>query len=297
MNKRPFLILPFVACLLLSEAGSVPAQELSGQEPMHLLRITREVVKPGAWGDYTRVSVARSRALKSANWTRVSVAWKTLTGPDEVLYLTFYNSFEDWGKDQEKVEKAPVLKTKLEELAQKTGSLLESRRDFTTVYHKDISYRGEFDWSQMRCVSIITIHLRPGHHREYLENRKIVLGAHTRANLDEHLAIFTVSSGAPSATYLVIRPVTSLHGFDTMEEMHGAKYGEVLGNENRAKVQALFAASVETEEEDYFCADPQLSYVTGSWAQSNRDFWMAPSKSQQSNLEARKTVKEAKANH
>jgi len=46
-----------------------------------------------------------------------------------------------------------------------------------------------------------------------------------------------------------------------------------LGDENREKVHELFAASVETEEEDYFGFDHVLSYTTTAWAGSNSDYW------------------------
>jgi hypothetical protein len=46
-----------------------------------------------------------------------------------------------------------------------------------------------------------------------------------------------------------------------------------LGPENQLKVHALFAESVELEEDHYFALDPAISYTTPEWAAGNLDFW------------------------
>ena len=88
----------------------------------------------------------------------------------------------------------PVLSSVLEMLDREEGDLLLESREVTAVFHPEISYRPEFDWAQMRLLGVITIQLRPGHHAEYLQNRKLVMEAHERASLDEHILIYTVSS-------------------------------------------------------------------------------------------------------
>jgi hypothetical protein len=271
MNKARTAI--FVLALLSTPLlGSSSAAEDTVPASKYI-RITQDVLKPGSGREYEQVQAARLALLKDVKWPRPTVALRPLTGIDQVLKLNFFQSFEDWGNELNDIDKTPGLKTKLKELDQQEAGALQSKRVMATIYHPDISYRGDFDWSEVRCISIISIHLRPGHGAEYGGNRRIVLKAHTEAQLPEHLAMYTVSSGALSGTYLVMRPVTSMKEFDAMGAMHHGAYDKVLGEENRKQLQALFASSVETEEETYFCADPQMSYAPTGWAHSQQEFW------------------------
>ena len=243
-------------------------------EPPRFIHIIQDFVKEGSFAEYETLQVERAKALYAANWSKVSVALKTISGPDlEILHISFFNSFEERANDRKELVKNPALGAKLKEIAQKESLLLQSRREIDAHYQPKISYQGNFNWADMRFMSIINIHLKPGHGSEYLANRDIVLKAHSDAKLTENLAIYTVYSGALSSTYLIMRPVTSMKGFDEMEEMHGDAYGAILGDENRKKVHDLFAASVETEEEDYFGFDHVLSYTTPAWAGSNAEYW------------------------
>jgi hypothetical protein len=250
------------------------AQEGTPNQPAKFIHITQDIVKEGSFPEYESLQVERAKALYAANWPQVLIALKTITGPDlEVLRISFFNSFEERANEKKEMGKQSALSAKLKEIAQKESLLLQSRREIDAHYQPKISYQGNFNWADMRFMSIISIHLKPGHGSEYLQNRAIVLKAHSEAKLPENLAIYTVYSGALSSTYLIMRPVTSLKGFDEMEAMHGDAYGAVLGDENREKVHELFAASVETEEEDYFGFDHVLSYTTAAWAGTNSDYW------------------------
>ena len=70
-----------------------------------------------------------------------------------------------------------------------------------------------------------------------------------------------------------MRPVMTLKAFDDMDAMHGDRYGKILGDDNRQKLQGYFAASVETEEEFYLAFDHVISYTTTAWAAGNLDYW------------------------
>jgi hypothetical protein len=58
-----------------------------------------------------------------------------------------------------------------------------------------------------------------------------------------------------------------------MEAMHGVSYGQVLGDENRAKYTHGLLGPWRPKKRDCFCVDTQLSYTTSSWAGSNLRFW------------------------
>jgi hypothetical protein len=273
--KLRFVTSLLTVALLIPSTARSHAQTLLPTAPQkRFARVLQEVVKPGSWTDYEKIQTARAEVLKQANWPRVSIALVPIAGADQVLHYSFYDTFADMTKDTDELNKRPELRAKLTALDLQEAALLVSRRNFIITYHPDISYQGDFSWQSVRYSSIIFIHLHPGHGDEYLANRKIVLTAHHGANLPENLALFTTFAGGPSSSYWIMRPTKTLPEFDEMDAMHGDAYGKVLGDENRKRVHDLFAASVETEEEDYFRTAPSLSYVTSEWAGADAGYWM-----------------------
>jgi hypothetical protein len=76
------------------------------------------------------------------------------------------------------------------------------------LYHPDISYQGDFNWANMRYLSVILNVLKPGHNIPYGEKSRIVKKAHTEAQRAENMAVYTEFSGGRLATYFLMRPVT-----------------------------------------------------------------------------------------
>jgi hypothetical protein len=249
------------------------AQEAS-DKAFKFMMLTEDVLKPDAFPEYERLQLEKVKALKAANWPRVSIVLTHTTGPTAIIYhVSFYNSWADIEKDRLEMARLNDLKKSLKDISNEESHTLVSRRVIATVYHPDISYHGDFNWAAFRYMSLIRLVLKPGHGGEYRKNRDIVLKAHTDANLPENLAIYTFFSGGRSGTYLIMRPVTSLKAFDDMEAMHGEAYGKVLGDKNRQDLQGYFASSVETEEEFYLAFDHVISYTTPAWAAGQTEFW------------------------
>jgi len=267
LHKCRFFKVAAASWFLLASAGA----SLAAAPPKFLL-ITQIEVRPGRGPELSQLEAARSNALAIAKWPTVSIAMKSVTGLTEIWYLTGYDSLEKYDRDQEAVQHNPGLKTEMDQFETRERDLVLSKRDILLVYHDDISYRPDFDWAQFRCLDAIRIHLRQGHHAEYLENRKITVDAHKKGGIDEHLLVYTVVSGAPSASYLVLRALKSIHQIEVLNEQHDHG-GEIFAAGEEARMISLFAASVESEEEEDFCADPSMSYVTKSWAKMNPDFW------------------------
>jgi hypothetical protein len=155
-------------------------------------------------------------------------------------------------------EKTPALKTELDKIDAAEGDLLESKRDITATYQPDISYRPKFDWSEVRYWEIIWVHLRTGHHDEYIENRRMTRQEHEKGAFDTHQMMYAVQSGEPSGTFMVIRPMKTL---SLLDDLHAHNDGEPVTPEEEQKKVALWAASGLTEEEAFFHVVPDMSYV------------------------------------
>jgi hypothetical protein len=260
---RTKLVIAALTCSALACAQNL-------QDPPQILKISSALVAPGKDAALSHAVAEQSQALRRLNWPGVCIGLRPVTGPSELIFLTGYTSLADWGRDRNAVENSAELKTR----AVAIDELLLQRREISAEFQGEISYRAKYDWSKMRYLDVIKILLRPGHGDEYLKNRKIVLEAHTKAEIDEHLLIYQVSSGYPGTTFFVLRPVETFEGLD-LEKRHGDHYLKILGEENRKELHELFAASVQTQEEEFYAVDPALSYVTSSWAGSEKDFWLS----------------------
>lgn len=255
--KRALRISLIAACLLLSAAAS-SAQSLGSMDPSPILKITKIVVKLGQMPQVAKIEAERAKVLRSAKWPRIHMANVSVTGPQQIWVFERYDTLGAIAQDLETIEKTPELKTQLDRLDEAEGPLLESKRDITATYQKDISYRPKFDWSEVHYWEIIWIHLRQGHHGEYVENRVMTREEHERGAFDTHQMMYAVQSGEQSGTFMVIRPMKTL---GLLDELHAADDGEPTTPEEKKKKIELFAASSLSEEEAYFHLDPAMSYV------------------------------------
>jgi len=244
--------------LILAAAQPAAAQTSGAIEPPPILKITKLMAKPGQLSGLVKIEAERAQVLRSVNWPRTSIASSSVTGPGQIWIFARYASLGDVAKDQELIQSTPSLRDALDRLDRAETEFLESRRDITTTYQKDISYRPRFDWADARYWEIIWVHLRTGHHEAYIENRTMTREEHEKGAYDTHQMMYAVQSGEPSGTFMVIRPMKTLA---LLDDLHAHNDGEpVTAEEERRKVQ-LFAESGMSEEEAYFRVDPNMTYI------------------------------------
>ena len=92
-----------VSSLLLGATGMVAAQgepAAGTMPPPKVLTIFREFVKPGKQGmTHEKSESAFVQALKAAKWPTHYLAVDSVSGKPRSLFLTPYDSFEAWEKD------------------------------------------------------------------------------------------------------------------------------------------------------------------------------------------------------
>jgi hypothetical protein len=271
MMHRFGLLFPLVTCFAAqAQTTAVAGTTPSLTQPV-ILGMTRETVKPGKTADLVHL---REEAMKSMDvpGQPITIGLSSVTGKEEVLYLHFYDSM-GMIEDSEKRVEAVGEQTKMNRLNEREGDLLIEKRDLTLLRMPDLTYHPDVDWAQTEYLDLITIHVRPGHHLEYLELRKTALAGHVRGGINTNLIVFKTTSGAPSPLYFILRPIKSLH---THDELRAKGFGEPLTDEENSKMIKLLGAAVESEEEEFFRVEPRISSVTPAWAASNVAFWEGP---------------------
>ena len=235
-----------------------------------ILGMTREAVMPGKTPALVRDRAEAIQQMQNIQGFPISIALSSISGKEEVLYLHFYDSMGAIEDSQKLIASVPGQQAMLDQLNQHEGDMLTEKRDLTLLRMGDLSYRPDVDWAQTQYLDLITIHVRPGHHLEYLELRKMALAGHVRGGVDTNLILFKTTSGSPSPLYFILRPMKSLH---THDALRAKGFGEPLTDEENARMTKLLGTAVESEEEEFYRVEPSISHVTPEWSASNAAFW------------------------
>ncbi len=238
-----------------------------------VLAITREFTKPGKAGMvHDKAESALVQAMTRAKWPTHYTGMTSLSGKQRALFLTQYESFEAWEKDNQATQKNTVLSSSLDRAGMADGELLDSIDQGVFVFNEEQSLRPRPDLSQMRYLDISAYRVRPGHDGEWRELVKMVKAAYEKAVPESHWGIFDQVFGGEGDVHLVLISRKSLAEVD-----HGAEedklFAAAMGEKGMKKLDELVAASVESSQHNLFAFNPAMSYVPDEWIKSAPDFW------------------------
>jgi hypothetical protein len=255
----------------LALSAAVPAMAQEGAPPK-VIQIFREEVKPGKGSAHEKVEAGWPRAFTKAQSGTHYLAMTSLSGPTEAWFVTGYDSLTAWEKDTQNNDKNPTLSAELQQLSAQDGELLSNVRSVVAVYREELSYRANgANLGQMRYFYITTVRVRPG--SSYADINKLIRAAHEKANVPEHWAIFEVTYGMPSGTFLIFQPLKSLADVDAFPQTHGETYRTAMGEEGFKNLRALSAAGVISSETNIFAFNPKMSYPSKETVAADPNFW------------------------
>jgi hypothetical protein len=259
-----------VACSCTAAAQDKPQGSASIPK---VLQITREYTKPGKAGMvHDKAESAFVQAVSRAKWPTRYLGMTSLSGKQRALFLTWYESFEAWEKDNLATQKNTELSAGLERASVADGELLESVDQGVFVFHEEMSLRPMADISHMRYLEISVYHVRPGHGREWSEVVKMVKAAYEKGVPSSHWGMFEQRYGGDGGTYLVLTSRRTLaevdRGFAESKQFQAA-----LGEDGMKKLNEIYGASVESSQHQLFAFNPSMSYVADEWIKADPDFW------------------------
>lgn len=242
---------------------------LAQTTPPRILRIFREDIKSGKGSAHERVEAGYVRALSKAGYASY-IALEGISGPTQAWFVERYNSYEELEKSIKLGQEEP-LKSSLATLDGQDGELRTGERGMIAVYQPDLSYTpGEALAGKSRYYGINTVRVRPGHTEDYAELRKLTNAAFRKIGSTQRRAVYLVTSGAPSGTYLILSAMESLKAMDapagsmTMRQAYGADY---------ARYQKLLGDSVISGENTLFAINPKMSNPPKEYIATDQDFW------------------------
>jgi hypothetical protein len=268
------MISPVVLGLSLAVAGSMlaAAQETTPSMPK-VLQITREYLKPYKNGmAHDKTESAFVQALTKAKNPAYYIGLNSMSGKSRALYLTRYDSFADWEKENKLVDKNPALSAELERASIADGELLESVDSGVFTYDEDLSYKPRSDISFARYLEISVFHVRSGHRADWHKLAKLVKDTHDKAGTSAHWGMYEVAYGAPDGTYIALTGDKSMADIDS-EYAEQKKFNDALGEDGLKELRELFAATVDSSQSELFSVNPKQSYVPEEWIKADPEFW------------------------
>ncbi|HUJ41070.1 MAG TPA: hypothetical protein VLW54_11030 [Candidatus Acidoferrales bacterium] len=258
------------ASLVFTFTSLAAAQEA---RPPHILQITREFTKPGKAGAaHDKTESLFVQAMARAKWPTHYLGMTSLSGKMRALFLTEYDSFSAWEKDNQAIAKNASLSAALEHASVVDGELLDSMDQGVFVFREDLSLRPMADISHMRYLEVSGYHVRPGHMAEWTELVKMVKAAYESGVPGSHWGMYELAFGGDGGTFLVLIAHKSLAEFDKRPETD-KQFAAAMGAEGMKKFTELIAASVDSSQHQIFSFNPHMSYVEDSWIKAEPDFW------------------------
>ncbi len=272
MNK--FSRTLFAVSLGLTCSCIVAAQDkpMGSSSIPKVLTITREFVKPGKAGAiHDKAESAFVQAMSRAKSPTNYIGMTSLSGKPRALFLTQFESFEAWEKDNQAVEKNAALSAALDRALMADGELLDSVDQGVFVFNEELSLRPRPDLSPMRYLDISVYHVRPGHNKDWTDLVKMVKNAYEKAVADAHWGVFAQYYGGEGGTYLVLTARKSLTEVDR-SFLDSKQFRAAMGEDGMKKLDELAAVTIESSLHNLFAFNPRMSYVADEWIK-NDDFW------------------------
>ncbi len=270
MKKLSLVVL---ASLFLAASGPVlRAQDQNAGGAPKVLVMQRESVKVGKDFAHMKNEAAYVRAATAAKSPDHYLATTTLSGPSEAWFLVGFDSYAEWEKAQAYDNSAKVTAL--------TGPIMEKDADFVSesnaviaTYNDKWSYNiANTDLPHMRYFEVETIHLRPGHDKDWDSLISLFKTAAAKANLDEHDFFYEAHYGAPDGTIYIFIPRKSLAELDHGDAV-GKQFNEALGEDGQKKWAQLIETTVSSASVTLMQFSPEMSYAPDDWVKADPSYW------------------------
>jgi hypothetical protein len=271
------IISPVLLGLSLAVAGSTltAAQDASSTSTLpKVLQITIEYTKPYKGGAaHDKTESAFVAANERAKFPVHYVAMNALSGKSRALFMTHYDSFAEWEKDNKLVDSNPTLAAEFERAGLADGELLDEVDSVVYTYDEDLSYHPHSDLDKHRVYQISVYHVRPGKQKEWRDVVKMVKEANDKAGTSSHWGMYEIAYGAPDGTFIALTGDPSMSAID-LGYSEDKKFREAIGgDEGMRKLDEMFGDAVESSHSELYVVNPKQSYVSDDWIKSDPGFW------------------------
>lgn len=250
---------------------SAQAQGLPTSQP-NLLQIMREEVKLGHADVHVKTETGWPAAFEKAKSPNYYLALVSLTGTNEVWFVSPFNSHAAMAESMKQETEDPVLAAELTRLTRADADHLTGFRTIHAMGRKDLSH-GEFpDTSKARFYEITLFRVRPGHEMGFEAAAKAYGQAAGRIAPDSSFRVYQVVAGMPGPAFLVFGSVQSFADYDKIA-LARQQIMKGFTDEERSVLQKFGAEALINQETNRFRLDPEMSYVSKEVRKQDPEFW------------------------
>lgn len=271
--------LPVVGLLLLG--GS---EALAQQSPPQVLMITREQFKPGNMAAHNKDIPAFYALFDKAGVGASRVGLVPFSGDqNHIVYIEAHTNFAEMEVTAKKMEDvfggSAALQKEMDALTKRTDSLHESQSVMIVVRRNELSYRPlTVDAiAKGRFLNYTMTRVNTGRGPDYADYVRQTNAAREKANLDEHSTVWSVSSGAPTGTFLTFTWYRSLSETDELRKGMDArtkKMNDALGGETVVKQrQKLLSEIVAQSSTTVYAVNRGISRPSPEFVAADPSFW------------------------
>jgi hypothetical protein len=255
-----------LSSLFASSAMIAAAQDKAPPPPPKVLVIQREYLKPGKAGNvHVQSEAAFIKASNDAKWPTRYIAMDSMSGPTRALFMFAYDSFEEYGKDQEAQAKNTDFAAAIDAAQLADGELLARYDASTFVYHPEMSLHDRLEIPHQRYWEFMVFRVKQGHEKDWMELVKLYQDGYKNTP-DTHWAMYESEYGENNGgEWVVINPMRSLAEVDK-GMTNGKSFQAALGEAGMKRMGELTAACVESVQVNLFAVNAKESYVDPAWA-------------------------------
>src|SRR5258708_6247191 len=217
-----FLAAIFFLSASLSRAQTAESPNPAGAPPK-FLNFVHVQLKLGRASAYASQEAALVRAYNSAQMDVHWLCLQAITGPSGVLYLNFFNSFEEYEKIFAIYGQAFTNHPEVLQMQERLQENTSADRTVIGIRRDDLGYRANaIDFSKMRRLRIHEFRIRQGRERDFAEAAATVSAAYEKIASETPWVVYQVDSGAAGSTFFVLLPMRSLSEWDSVLAKSGA---------------------------------------------------------------------------
>jgi hypothetical protein len=263
-------------CLLSAGliAGIVEAQPAPVTSTPAVLVIYREEVRPGRGAAHAANEGAWAAAFTKAGAPQRWLGMTTVAGPTEAWFLSGYASYEEFQRSEDAIDANPALTAETDKFSAQDGELVNRTSTIVAGYRPLLSYQPDVRLPDMRYMQVDIVRVKAGYDRDFRQAWRQIVEAHTKANMDEHWAVYEVDAGAQDLTFFFMYGRKTLAEIDKSGAMHAADaYRDAVGENGRLAQREMFQRSIESSQTYLFRLRPSMSVLTKEWTDSDPGFW------------------------
>lgn len=252
-------------------AQNAPAATTS---PSPVLVIYREEIRPGRAAAHAANEGAWAAAYTKADAPQKWLGMTTVAGPTEAWFVSAYPSYEAFQTSEDAIERHPTLRAESDRFSAVDGDLVNRTSTIVAAYRPGLSFQPGVRLPDMRYMQVDVVRVRAGFDGDFRAAWREIAAAHTKANMDEHWAVYEVDAGAQDLTFYFFYPRKALAEIDKSGPMHAAAgYRDAVGENGRNTQREMFRRSVESSQTMIFKLQPSMSVLGKDWTDTDPAFW------------------------